>query len=208
MLRLPTRTIALAVTVWLMALSTGVAAITALQSSAATLHSSTAMLSSSAFYKVVHMPLKAKIKMGPVALDRLAQFRNATKLTGVQLAALLKEVGFDGAALKTAWAVAMRESHGHPTSHNTNLYTGDDSYGLFQVNMIGAMGAGRRVWLGIQHNAQLLDPVTNVQAVYRMTHGGQDWGSWGLGPNAYRGAADPETVARWLPLFPTAEHEY
>jgi hypothetical protein len=100
----------------------------------------------------------------------------------------------------------MRESRGHPTSHNTNAKTGDNSYGLFQINMIGNMGVERLAKLqdkvGIAKPADLLDPVANAKAAYYMTAGGTDWGSWGLGPNAYDGTSEESAVTRWLADFP------
>src|SRR5215831_6757861 len=59
------------------------------------------------------------------------------------LRALLASAGFHGQGLDTAVAVAMAESGGHPTSHNTNAGTGDNSYGLFQINMLGSLGPAR-----------------------------------------------------------------
>ena len=76
-------------------------------------------------------------------IDPLAKYRNAKELSEDELINLLKLVGFKGKSLKVAWAAAMKESRGHPTSHNDNASTGDDSYGLFQVNMIGSLGVDR-----------------------------------------------------------------
>jgi hypothetical protein len=36
-----------------------------------------------------------------------------------------------------------------------------------------------------------------------MTAGGKDWGSWGLGPNAYDGDAIEPAVTKWYTAFPT-----
>ena len=142
----------------------------------------------------------------PVVVDPLVKYKNAAKLTSQELVELLAAVGFEGKALKTAWAVAMRESRGHPTSHNTNASTGDNSYGLFQINMIGSMGIDRlarfKDRVGITKMADLLDPVANAKAAYYMTAGGKDWGSWGLGPNAYDGSSAEPAVTRWLADFP------
>ena len=41
-------------------------------------------------------------------------------------------------------AVALAESSGLPYTHNRNQFTGDDSYGLFQINMIDEIGVERR----------------------------------------------------------------
>ena len=139
-------------------------------------------------------------------LNPLVALEDAKELTSYELVELLAAVGFEGKALKTAWAVAMRESRGHPTSHNKNASTGDNSYGLFQINMIGNMGVDRlarfKDRIGITKMADLLDPVANAKAAYYMTAGGKDWGSWGLGPNAYDGSSAEPAVTRWLADFP------
>jgi hypothetical protein len=139
-------------------------------------------------------------------LSPLTALEDAKELTSTELVELLAAVGFEGYALKTAWAVAMRESRGHPTSHNKNAKTGDNSYGLFQINMIGNLGVERLAKLqdkvGIVKHADLLDPVANAKAAYYMTDGGKDWGSWGLGPNAYDGDSVEPAVTRWISEFP------
>jgi hypothetical protein len=139
-------------------------------------------------------------------IDPLVALEDATELTSTQLVDLLAAVGFEGHSLKTAWAVAMRESRGHPTSHNVNASTGDNSYGLFQINMIGNMGVERLAKLqdkvGIVKPADLFDPVANAKAAYYMTDGGKDWGSWGLGPNAYDGSAAEPAVSLWIAQYP------
>jgi hypothetical protein len=128
--------------------------------------------------------------------DKFAQFRNATKLTNAQLITLLHTAGFKGHELKVAWAVVMKESRGHPLSHNKNRSTGDNSYGLFQINMIDNLGAARREKLGLKSNAVLLDPVTNVKAAYHMTNGGKNWSAW------TGSTAKALTVAKWVRIFP------
>lgn len=163
---------------------------------------SVSMLSSNAAANQTALPVAAPIEQP----NPLADLKDAKELTATELVELLAAVGFEGKALKTAWAVAMRESVGHPTSHNTNASTGDNSYGLFQINMIGSMGVERlakfKDKIGITKAADLLDPVANAKAAYYMTDGGKDWGSWGLGPNAYDGSANEPAVTRWLAYFP------
>ncbi len=136
----------------------------------------------------------------------LVALEDAKELTAKELVQLLAAVGFEGNALKTAWAVVMRESRGHPTSHNKNANTGDNSYGLFQINMIGSLGVDRLAKfqdkIGITKMSDLFNPVANAKAAYYMTEGGTDWGSWGLGPNAYDGDAVEPAVTRWLADFP------
>lgn len=137
-------------------------------------------------------------------IDPLDKYKGATELTNVELADLLSLVGFEGKSLKLAWAIVMRESRGHPTSLNNNSSTGDHSYGLFQINMIGSLGETRREKFGITKNAELLDPVTNAKAAYYMSNHGKDFSSWGLGPNAYDGTPSEPAVTKWLADFPKA----
>jgi len=108
----------------------------------------------------------------------LKKYSNAHKLTDTQLVELLKNVGFEGQNLKEAWAVAKKESNGRPLAHNGNEDMGDNSWGLFQINMLGELGKDRREKFGLETNAQLLDPVVNATIAYYMSRGGEDWSSW------------------------------
>lgn len=137
-----------------------------------------------------------------VVVDPLDQYRGLTELTDKQLVDLLSQVGFKGKSLKLAWAIVMRESRGHPTSRNNNPSTGDNSYGLFQINMIGGLGDDRREKFGITKNSELFDPVTNAQAAFYMSAKGTNFGSWGLGPDAYDGTPSEPSITIWLDKFP------
>ncbi len=117
---------------------------------------------------------------------------------------VLQRAGFKGPELKTAFGIAMRESGGNPRAFNPDRSTGDQSYGLFQINMLGNMGPSRRKAFGIQSDQQLLDPLTNARAAYKLSKGGTDFGPWGIGPNAYRGGAGYETIAPFVAKFPGA----
>lgn len=113
----------------------------------------------------------------------LKKYENAHKLTDTELVELLSAVGFEGSDLKEAWAVAKKESNGRPLAHNGNTNTGDNSWGMFQINMIGELGEYRREKFGLENNAELLDPVVNASIAYYMSRGGEDWSSWhGLTP--------------------------
>jgi hypothetical protein len=108
----------------------------------------------------------------------LKAYENADSLSDKDLVKLLGAVGFEGNHLKEAWAVAKKESHGNPLNHNGNRKTGDNSYGLFQVNMLGQMGNDRRAQFGLASNAELLNPVKNAQVAYHMSNGGKNWSAW------------------------------
>ena len=112
------------------------------------------------------------------ALPALRVYENADSLSDQQLVGLLRAVGFEGSHLKEAWAIAKKESHGNPLNHNGNRKTGDNSYGIFQVNMLGQLGVDRRAKYGLASNAELLNPVKNAQIAYHMSNGGKNWSAW------------------------------
>jgi len=99
-------------------------------------------------------------------------------LTAEELKAVLYSVGFRGNNLKEAWATAMKESNGRPMAHNRNASTGDNSYGIFQINMIGSLGPDRLEKFNLKSNSDLFDPVTSAKIAFFMSNGGQDWSAW------------------------------
>jgi hypothetical protein len=127
----------------------------------------------------------------------LAKYVNSDSLTDSQLIELLSAVGFKGQDLKEAWAIAKKESHGNPLSHNGNRKTGDNSFGLFQVNMLGLMGADRRDKFNLASNAELFNPVVNAQIAYHMSGGGKDWSAWK--------GVKTKAVKFWMTKFPSKQ---
>ena len=96
----------------------------------------------------------------------------------MDLMSILRKAGFRGEGLKMAYAIAMAESSGNARAHNPNAGTGDNSYGLFQINMLGAMGPERRKQYGLGSNEDLFDPLTNAKVAFKMSGGGKNWGPW------------------------------
>ena len=113
-----------------------------------------------------------------VHVDPLDKYRNAHTLTATELADLLSLVGFKGQSLETALKIVDRESRGNPLDHNYNPKTGDNSYGLFQINMYGYLEAPRLATYGLKSNDELYDPVTNAQIAYYMSDHGEDFSAW------------------------------
>ena len=113
-----------------------------------------------------------------VKVDPLDKYRNATSLSADELADLLSLVGFTGRSLKTALMVVDKESRGNPLDHNDNPKTGDNSYGLFQINMYGYLEAPRLKTYNLKNNNDLFDPVTNAQVAFRLSSGGTDFSPW------------------------------
>jgi hypothetical protein len=111
-------------------------------------------------------------------LEVLKKYQDSTNLTDGQLKELLYAVGFRGEGLKKAWAVAKKESNGRPLAFNGNSSTGDSSFGIFQINMIGLLKDDRKDKFGINFTSELLNPVINAQVAYHMSKGGKDWSAW------------------------------
>jgi hypothetical protein len=123
----------------------------------------------------------------------LKKYENASKLSDKDLYLLLGAVGFEGKKLKEAWAIAKKESNGRPIAFNGNSKTGDSSYGIFQINMIGKLGPERREKFNLRSNSDLFNPVINSQIAYHMSAGGKNWIAW-------KGIT--KRTKEWLALFP------
>lgn len=121
-------------------------------------------------------PLEQAIKIAKTVSK--TKYDTNDMLTAEELKAVLYSVGFRGNDLKEAWAVAMKESNGRPMAHNRNANTGDNSYGLFQINMVGSLGPDRLDKFNLDSNADLFDPTTNAKIAFFMSNGGQDWSAW------------------------------
>jgi murein DD-endopeptidase MepM/ murein hydrolase activator NlpD len=100
-------------------------------------------------------------------------------LSTTQLVALAKQVGFNQQNAVIAAAVAKAESGGGSGKLNNNPKTGDLSYGLWQINMIGRMGPERLKQFGISSYEQLYDPLTNARAAFILS-GGSNFKPWSV----------------------------
>jgi Lysozyme like domain len=143
----------------------------------------------------VETKTEAQLKKQTLEKFSNAVYKPSEMLTDRELLQLLKAVGFEGRALKMAWAVAKKESNGRPMAYNGNRKTGDSSYGIFQINMLGNLGVDRKEKFELRSNVLLFDPVINAEITYHMTDGGKDWSSWkGLTP----------ATKAWLQKFPSS----
>ena len=115
------------------------------------------------------------------------------QLSPKDLKALLYDVGFRGSNLKKAWGTAMKESTGRPMAHNKNSNTGDNSYGLFQINMIGSLGPARLKQFDLKENSDLFNPVRNAEIAFFMSDGGKNWSAWN---------GITERTQEWMKEFP------
>ena len=110
--------------------------------------------------------------------DQLEKYKNAVNLSDKDLKNLLRLVGFEGQKLREAWAIAKKESGGRPMALNLSKRTGDSSYGLFQINMIGDLGPDRRDKFNLESNYELFNPVLNAQIAFHMSQRGKNWTAW------------------------------
>ena len=128
----------------------------------------------------VETPVKSTVQLKKETLEKYSTtvYKPSETLTDVELKELLSAVGFEGKALKQAWAIAKSESNSRPMAYNGNRKTGDSSYGIFQINMLGELGIDRKEKFDLRSNILLFDPVINAEITYYMTKGGTDWSSW------------------------------
>ena len=96
-----------------------------------------------------------------------------------KLVQLARSAGFNANDSAIMAAIAMAESSGRSNAHNDNPRTGDNSYGLWQINMLGGMGPARRKQFGIDSNEDLFDPATNANAA-KAVFGSQGFGAWSV----------------------------
>jgi len=141
-----------------------------------------------------------KVKIKNLELKKFSEQKTA--FTDEELVRMLSTIGFEGKALKVAWAVVKKESNGRPLAFNGNVKTGDSSYGIFQINMIGGLGAVRRDKFDLNSNKDLFDPVVNAQIAYYMSNEGSDWSSWGVGKFPYNGNTEQSNYNLWITKFP------
>ncbi len=128
----------------------------------------------------VEVPVKSTVQLKKETLEKYSTtvYKPSENLTDKELKELLSAVGFEGKALKMAWAIAKSESNARPMAYNGNRKTGDSSYGIFQINMLGELGIDRKEKFDLKSNILLFDPVINSEITYYMTKGGKDWSSW------------------------------
>ena len=123
---------------------------------------------------------KTEVQLKQETLEKYSNtvYKPSEKLSDIELKELLAAVGFEGKALRTAWAIAKTESSGRPLAYNGNRNTGDSSYGIFQINMLGDLGIARKEKFDLRSNILLFDPVINAEITYHMTKGGTNWSAW------------------------------
>lgn len=88
------------------------------------------------------------------------------------LAVTLANAGFHGKALRQAWAIAMRESHGRNLDESSPWYSG--ALGIFQIQT--SAWSGQSWW----SRSAMLNADKQARIVYRYFYKRTGWRHWGL----------------------------
>lgn len=99
----------------------------------------------------------------------------------------------DAPTLASAIAIAFAESRYDPNAHN--MIPPDDSYGLWQINMLGALGPERRAKYGLSSDAELLKPEVNARVMVDLSNHGRNWRPWSTYNGLIYRAAYPAALA-------------
>lgn len=130
-------------------------------------------------------------------------------LSGEEVARILYNAGFRGQDLIEMVAITRRESGWNPRAYNGNLSTGDQSYGLAQINTLNGPGGRmgdyvkqilRDMGLPEDFN-QLYDPAINAAVAYRFYKDNGNtlhaWGGYKGKSNTYNtNVAEAATIVR------------
>lgn len=92
-------------------------------------------------------------------------------LSVAQIYAIARRAGFPPETARRMVAIALKESSGDTRAFNGR--GADQSYGLWQINMLGALGPARRAQFGLTSNEDLYDPEINARVAHSLW-GGDD----------------------------------
>ncbi|MEI8082075.1 MAG: hypothetical protein WCI74_09545 [Actinomycetes bacterium] len=112
-------------------------------------------------------------------------------LSATALKSVLQQAGFTEPSIRTAWALAMRESGGHPAIVGPANSNGTHDYGLFQINDVHRATTDFR---------NIYNPLFNASVAFRLSSGGQDFGAWGIGDTGWAGQLHKSSPALWTQL--------
>ena len=122
--------------------------------------------------------------------ERLQQLPAEGVVPTTDILGLALNEGFSERDAIILTAIALAESSGKADAHNDDRSTGDDSYGLWQINMLDEpdypMGKNRAAALGLSNYEELKDPSTNARAM-KMIYDQQGFEAWSVYKNgAYK----------------------
>jgi hypothetical protein len=125
----------------------------------------------------------------PIENTKQVEYSGKGKVSPAGLVQLALNAGFSSTEAPNMAAIALAESGGNPRAHNPN--PPDNSYGLWQINMLGSLEGPRKVQFGISSNEELFDPAVNARAA-RKVFKSQGYGAWSVYKN--------RSYAQYLPV--------
>lgn len=96
------------------------------------------------------------------------------KLSAAAITQYANNVGITGESARIATAIALAETGGTGNTNAHNPVPPDNSYGLWQINML----AHSKSELSISKNEDLYDPAINAAAMKVISNGGTNWHPW------------------------------
>jgi len=114
------------------------------------------------------IPVKEDVPTGSINVVRKDKPKKKTKYTQKEMFDLAVTAGFTNEDAKIMSAIGMAESSGDSEALNDNSKTGDLSYGLFQINMIGDIGKERKDLFELDNYEQLYNAYTNASAAKKV----------------------------------------
>ena len=112
-------------------------------------------------------------------------------LTGHELVDVLTRAGFTEPSIRTAWAIAMRESRGTPSAVSQANTNGTRDHGLFQINDIHR---------GTYDFTTIYNADANAAIAYRLSAGGTDFSAWAIGDKGWAGHLKRTAPNTWAEL--------
>ncbi len=113
------------------------------------------------------------------------------QLSGASLKNVIRNAGFTGSAICTAWGIAMRESGGYPGIMSPMNSNKTYDHGLFQINDVHRANTNFAYIYNAQHNANY---------AFALSNRGTNFSHWGIGTQGWAGQLKKQSPAYWQML--------
>lgn len=97
-------------------------------------------------------------------------------ISDTAIATAARDAGIPADQIAIAVAIALAESGGDTMAHNAK--PPDNSYGLWQINMLGNLGPSRRNQFNLNRNEDLFNTANNARAMAAISNKGKNWRPW------------------------------
>lgn len=114
-----------------------------------------------------------------------------TQLSGASLKNVIKQAGFTGSAVCTAWGIAMRESGGYPGIMSPMNSNKTYDHGLFQLNDVHKNN--------YDYSRRYVASV-NAKYAYTLSNRGTSFSHWGIGNQGWAAELKKQNKSYWQML--------